>query len=448
MRTMDFFETKNDYVFQRYFVKDLKDFLQSNYNVLFSMGPRKCGKTVALKQLAKEFRAEYHDFKVESGKDTVIKIEQSILQNEEKIYLLDEITYKEFADRDLARWASDFDDVVNTKTKIIVTGSQSLAIRSWGHRAFSSTAKYLDISFLSYSEWLAYEEKQACTETFNQFIWNTETFYKFSSIREYLQSCIDETIVSNSKSLNILFNNDCEDLTVDLLVAVLYTVMFTLHNHVSVQSYKNSRLVPESIKYWFNQEISLDACKQLDSIYSGLKGMNYEVFKKAIWFLVKTGLITLTYFSQGIEDVVDIEMELTTSYGKCKSISEFFKHFNVCIKYPMFYISLLKELGCTGKLPGPLIGSVVECYIRGLLGTISYEYRKNDKEIDFIDYSSKVAIEFSISGERVRDTNFSLLGEGWTCFLLTKDQEGTEEIQRIPYWKYVLELEEKQKERF
>lgn len=49
MRTMDFFETKNDYVFQRYFVKDLEDFLQSNYNVLFLMGPRKCGKTVALK---------------------------------------------------------------------------------------------------------------------------------------------------------------------------------------------------------------------------------------------------------------------------------------------------------------------------------------------------------------------------------------------------------------
>lgn len=132
MRTMDFFETKNDYAFQRYFVKDLEDFLQSNYNVLFLMGPRKCGKTVALKQLAKEFRAEYHDFKIESRKGIVIKIEQSILQNEEKIYLLDEITYKEFADRDLARWASDFDDVVNTKTKIIVTGSQSLAIRSWG----------------------------------------------------------------------------------------------------------------------------------------------------------------------------------------------------------------------------------------------------------------------------------------------------------------------------
>lgn len=52
--------------------------------------------------------------------------------------------------------------------------SDSLAIRSWGHRAFSSTAKYLDVSFLGYSEWLDYEEKQACIETFNQFIWNTE----------------------------------------------------------------------------------------------------------------------------------------------------------------------------------------------------------------------------------------------------------------------------------
>lgn len=53
MRTMDFFETKNDYAFQRYFVKDLEDFLQSNYNVLFLMGPRKCGKTVALKQFSR-----------------------------------------------------------------------------------------------------------------------------------------------------------------------------------------------------------------------------------------------------------------------------------------------------------------------------------------------------------------------------------------------------------
>lgn len=124
-----------------------------------------------------------------------------------------------------------------------------------------------------------------------------------------------------------------------------------------------------------------------------------------------------------------------------QDIDEFFEHCNVCVKYPLFYVYVLQELIGDFKITGSLLGSIVECYVRGLLRTYSYEFRMGDREIDYVDYVSRLAIEFTISNKRISNTNFDLLSDDWTKILLTRDQSDTVNcIIRIPYYEFIAKL--------
>lgn len=442
----------NNAEFYRDFVVDLENFLKGPYNVLFLLGPRKCGKTVALHQIHKRFpTSKLYDFKAGSTSTVIAEIKDAILSQKRDIFLLDEITYLDGADRELAELSNAFDFCLQSNVKIIITGSQSVALRTWGHRAFSATAQYLQVPFLKYSEWLRYKNLKSSENAFMDFVMHSWDFYKLDSLKEYLQSCLDETIISNSKSLNVIFDNDCDSLTPELLIAVMYTVMYTLHNHFSYPNFRKSTRLEDDLHYWFT-EVDMDekAYANFTSHYSLLKSISFDVFRRAVLFLLKSDLITITYFSRGIDDQIDILGELTTRNPSIKNLDEFFVYFNICIKYPMFYLAVLKELirpqrtDVDFKINGAILGSIVECYVRGLLGKQSYEYHDlNDSEIDYVDYSTYTAVEFTISNKRMSKTHFDKLSGDWLCVLLSKDRTDKKSgIYEIPYYVFVEKLEQ------
>lgn len=430
------------YKFKRDFYRELQRFIESPTNVLVLTGPRKCGKTVSLIQLQREYKekAIRVDFKAGATVEDAKEITQTIRCNKDIIFLIDEITYLDYADRALADWSNAFDFVENCKTKLIITGSQSIAIRAWSNRAFSATAQYLAVTFINYSEWLRYRALDCTEQSFLDFVTRAKEFTKIQSVTSYLESCLDETIVSNSKSLNVIFNNDCDGLTADILLAVMYTVMFTLYNHVNVNTYKKASRLEDDVKYWFSEaDLDEQVLARFTAHYKLLKSLDFNTFRKAILFLVQADLITLTYFSEGIDDQLDVRAELTSKTPRVlNGIDDFFRNCNVCIKYPLFYICVLQELVRDFSLQGVLLGSIVECYVRGLLSAYSYELRRDDKEIDYIDYFRQQAIEFSISNKKIHDTNFEVLGDGWDKILLTKNQVGTAgSVRLVPYFEFI-----------
>ena len=105
-----------EYKYKRYFCKDLEKQIK-NTQIIFLIGPRKCGKTIALKQINKENKkCNYTDVKMLDSKekvDYIDKIINSIKNNEEVIYLLDEATYLERPELDIERIANTYADVFN-----------------------------------------------------------------------------------------------------------------------------------------------------------------------------------------------------------------------------------------------------------------------------------------------------------------------------------------------
>ena len=232
------------YDFYRDFYFLVADSIKNN-SVTFLLGTRKCGKTVCLHQLNKNGEhTKYIDFKTVPNADDQIDIFRVILdsinKNEDIIYLLDEITYVENAEAKICEIANAFTEINNTKTKLVFTGSQSVALNAWADRAFAGNASKISVDFLTYSEFLRYKGLVEHTpETYNQFLYEVADFYKFISLENYLQGCIEETIVSNNKASNYIFDNECDLIQdkVDLLINICYQTMFTLHNNVTSETF-------------------------------------------------------------------------------------------------------------------------------------------------------------------------------------------------------------------
>lgn len=446
-----------EYKYKRYFCKDLEKQIK-NTQIIFLIGPRKCGKTIALKQINKENKkCNYTDVKMLDSKekvDYIDKIINSIKNNEEVIYLLDEATYLERPELDIERIANAYADVFNNNTRIVFTGSQSVALNSWGNRSFSGNALFIKADFINYAEWLEYKnETNINADTYYDFLTNTRQFYKFINTKAYLNGCLEETVLSNYKTTNILLNNDCSLINEDMLLDIMYLAMFSKHNHVNYNTFINSKNLSNDINYYFRKETSKIGALEIDNRiadifigrFNNLKGISLDSLKQAIVFLYKNDLVNITYNNDQLESK-DIYYELISPNSSITTKEQLFSNINITIKYPMFYMDILKDVlekEMPERINNSLLGSLVECNIRGLLpdkNVIEY-HDYEDKEIDYINISSQVAIEISISNKRMRNTNFDILPDEYTKILITKDnKDENNNIEKIPYYDFIYEL--------
>lgn len=105
------------YKFKRQIFTDTRNAI-ANHKVVFLLGPKKCGKTICMKQIASEYEnAFYIDVK-----SSFIKEDKNIL------YLIDESIYLPCPDKDIARIAEAFTDADNCSTRIVFAGNPSKAL--------------------------------------------------------------------------------------------------------------------------------------------------------------------------------------------------------------------------------------------------------------------------------------------------------------------------------
>ena len=446
------------YPFRRSFYYAVEKALQDSC-VSFILGARKCGKTICMKQIASQFSdTVYVDMKkdFESAMDKILfvkKIVSDIENDKAIIYLIDEATYLDFPDRTIEEIADAFSEVKNHHTRVVFAGSQSKALDSWGHRAFAGNASFVQADFLSYPEWLAYQGvAEVSAQTYSDFIKGTREFYpEFTSIKEYLKGCLEETVISNHKAAEMIFGNDCSEITVDMLLDVLYSSLVTLHNHVNYPSFVRREYFQETFRHYFPESYSQigneNFLKEIGIImrkrYTNFKNMNPCQLKQCLQFLTNCGLITITYVTDDFSVNPYICQNILSDFKDTVSKTEIMERINICIKYPMFYVDMIKSLlkeQMPSILPKPLLGSIVECHVRGLLPeTGCFEYHDaQEKEIDYVSNSQFTAIEISVSNKKTSATN--LLPEGYRKVLLTKDKSGFQgDIECVPYYQFIYE---------
>ncbi len=447
------------YPFRRSFYQKVEDAIQ-NSAVSFLLEPRKCGKTICLKQIEDAVdQAIYVDLKTdfpgeEQKRMFLSQVMKAIQEGKKRIYLIDEATYLPLPDKDILRIAAAALDNSDQGTKVVFAGSQSTALNFWGHLACAGNASYIHADFLSYPEWMAYRGiTEVSEDTYLKFLGNTREFYPdFQDVKEYLQGCLDETVLSNQKAVEYVMGNGCEDLTVQMLLDVLYASLIKLHNHTSYVRFADARYFGTALTHFFPQEL-LGLQKEilekriqdfLSSRYHNFSAMTALDCKNALRFLQNCGLITLTYVSDELNVDPYLTEKILKESNDLYQKPEIFSRINAVIRYPMFYLKLIKgvlqeTMGST--IPRELLGSIVECHVRSLLPESGcFSYRDADgAEIDYVSLDGK-ALECSVFNKKIRDTNFHLLPDSFEKILLTRDQtDPAGRIRRIPYYQFIYE---------
>ena len=450
-----------EYPFKRNFYYETEKAIEKSA-VSFVLGARKCGKSICMKQLESSIKeAVYVDVKKDFENDIekikfMKQVRNDIENNKKIVYLIDEATYLHFPDKEIAETAGAFSDVKNTNTKIVFAGSQSKALDCWGHRAFAGNASFITADFLSYPEWLAYKGiTEVSARTYQDFITGTREFYsEFTSTKDYLQGCLDEKVLSNQKAVEIIFENDCSDISAEMLLDVLYASLITLHNHTNYQSFASSHVLKDTITHIFSDEYLQIGDEELQKRIDGIIGERYRNFrnmdarqiKQCLQFLTNCGLITTTYVTDDFSANPYVCQRLLSDHNDDLTKPDVMRKINICISYPMFYADIVKDLlgdYMPDQFPGALLGSIVECHTRGLLPqTGCFEYHDSEeREIDYVSNSRLTAIEISTANKKIADTHFEILPEDYKKILLTKDKTGRQDdTELVPYYQFIYDL--------
>jgi len=455
-------EMNKKYDFRRSFYYDVEKSVKYN-KVTFILGARKCGKTVCMRQLADAYgEAEYYDLKSmdeDAAVDLRDSVVDSIRRNEKKIYLIDEATYFIFPEKTIARIASEFSSCVNSNTRVVFAGSQSIALEAWANRAFAGNAEFVYADFLSYPEWLAYKGMtEVSEETYNSFLFGVREFYgDFVSLDQYLKGCLEETVVSNYKTSNIIFHNECDRLNVQILKNMLYAALVAQEDRPDIMGFfdkdKVFREIRNSFKDAYKLVGSAEVQRRVDEIFAGRLGaysaLDMETFRQGLVFLYRSGLITLTHVTGETEDfsnIIDVYMDLQQRDGnRIQNKKDLFEKVNICIKYPLFYVEILKEVlqeNMPSRITGDILGGIVECHTRGILPqSCQYEYHNNGREVDYVNYAERKAVEITVRNKSARELSFSDLPDSFSKILLTKDQDYVEQdgLVRIPYYRFIFD---------
>lgn len=450
------------YSFKRKLYYDTEKSIE-NTSVTFLLGPRKCGKTVCLQQINEAYsQSEYYNIKNMTENEAAVLYNQilnDINNSVDKIYLIDEVTYFDVPEKVIANIAFAAGGNNERKTKVVFAGSQSIALEAWANRAFAGNAKFIYGEFLTYSEWLEYNNTdEVSAKTYNDFLYGVKSFYKdFITLDQYLKGCLEETIQSNLKTSNVIPHNECNKLNVNILKNVLYAALLAQEDTPSINTFFDRYKILREIRTFMSepyQAIGSEEVKnRIDNIFAerlaSYSSTDMQTFRQALIFLYKCGLITLTNISaetSNYEKVIDIYMDMCNDYDpKIDNKEKLFRDVNISIKYPMFYVEILKEIlqeYMPPELTGTMLGGVVECHARGLLPQSNhYEYRNNGREIDYVNYSNAIAVEFTIRNKKNEETAFNDLPYYYTNILLTKDvTSDNEDITRIPYYEFIYEL--------
>ena len=230
--------------------------------------------------------------------------------------------------------------------------------------------------------------------------------------------------------------------------------LFSLHNSGTYFSFSKGDSLSRKLITHFSERFSIseemieDYAKDiLKERYANLKSMSAYDLKKALKFLDNCGLITITPEISSFGEALHLDGKLSVPENGKATKEEIFARNNICIAYPMFYVDIMEQIlgdTLTDAMPHKILGSIVECHVRGLLpNTRCVEYRANNStEIDYIHSSLYTAIEITISDKKPKNVHFEELPESseYRKILLTKTKKDIlNEIERVPYYQFIFD---------
>lgn len=398
--------------------------------VLLLTGPRRCGKSTCLTQLGMQNNVRIYNFKEMTDIDEQDEIMCKVCESTDGIFLLDEVTYImnysqfmwQIADSITRNVASGIRDT----RRIIITGSQEYALQYASRKMLSAEVEMVHTSFIDFEEWLVWRGRMSVynqvytptNEDFYDYMVNSIEFTKTSDNLQYIKDCLQETIESEYKTLSSPIGMIPSGIvSAEEINSVLNTVLISMHNRFnrkkmytikdSLLAIKTGNPKMSAVKV---SDISERINVRLSSLSTAKSGLSFKTLCACLVFLQQCDLITITEVTEDVHSR-QIEEILRGKEETITSVDAFLAKVNVCVKHPMFYFNLLRELldndnDLTDKIPSNVYGSAYECVMRGVFSyrehsdfLIEHVYSSEEYqgEIDLVIPSVKECYEFTVS---------------------------------------------------
>lgn len=441
---------QNEFEFHRKIYYECLEWIDKDDTfILVITGPRKCGKTFCLDQVSKKYNVELYDFKLnEKDNKGVNYFEDVILPATEGLFLLDEITYlpdyRDYLIRLNKHRIECQNKGIKYTKKVVITGSQSYAIDKIVSIALSASAETIQTSFIDFEEWLLWRNKiskyDECyiptIEDFKDYMNNSSDFTKIRDNIKYIEDCIAETIVSESKMytrIEGLVSGRVLDTTT--VVNVMYSFLAKLHKKVNrdnfvdyTGAFRSVRVDNDNLKKVLSyNELNKRVHERFERRYKQLNSIDFESLYNSIIFLEQLDLITITKDVYELSNV-DLSNKLYSNSYEKNGVEKLLKDCTICVKHPMFYFNMLKDvvpefLEFDINIDNSVYGSALECLLRGLYSykqrrNILYSYKYDGGEVDLLDFNEFKAYEFTVS-ETHKTIHFSKVDNEFECILIS-----------------------------
>lgn len=394
-------------VLYRYFYMQMKEWLKhGTTRLLVLYGPRKVGKTYALKQLSQDCKDVAY---LDCSKDNINV--QSL--DTSRVYILDEFTQMSAFD-DAMRYLADW-----SECRVILSGSSMWFLRSASSRYLSNLATNIYADFIDYYEWCVLVGAQPNAESYRRFVFDFSSPVKLTSGVTYLKDCVTDTIHSSACATHHMpmwYTAPYEE-------AVLH-VLYTLIAGIISQSYKCS-------------------AQEFDRRYHAslrrynLINIKEEEYRDAMRFLVYAGFVFPVYNNSvpNVDPMMFREYVTNMRYGDIRR-DTLYAGLNICITSPILTSALLADVGLS-SIDNSLFGILYESHMLSLYRRLTQNenvqyYRKDDmNEVDLVDPVNELLIEFTIRNKSRKDVHFNAVPnyESYRTFITSRDKYPTE------YWR-------------
>lgn len=419
------------YNFKRDFFYEAENAIE-NSSITFITGPKKCGKTVCLRQLADVTEnALYinmkYDFDTDEKRNDIVSgVINSIANVQKIIYLIDDAEYMALPDKDIAKIASAYSKYDNQCTKVVFAGSHSELLEFWGHIACGGNASFIRIGFLSFSEWLSFKGITEISErSYADFLHGCKEFCQgFDTTEKYLQNYLDETAELAEKPIEYITGAETESVNVNTILDVLCS---------SLKEQINKADISEN---------------HIGNLEKSVHISNYDR-KNAIRFLSVNKLATLTYITDKPTADPYITQKFLKPSNELYRNPEVFSRLRLTVDYPMSCIDLIKnaiKVANPDKITDDILRIIVTAHIRSLLSCSGvFEYENSPVSTVFID-NSGYSVEVLLSDDITLSHSLDLVPEDYEKIILTRSkEEALNNVRLIPYYRFIFDRSDSRK---
>ena len=470
---------QNSSVFHRKAFFEAESKLKSGSKFVAVVGSRMVGKTTILLQLRAKYGGEYVSFKnltVDQADEIFDRINISLRANEHVIMYLDEITYLEDYGRKLAILADTLSEIAAAGDRpnfsVFISGSQEQSITTAIAVAFGGRCVSIRVPFLTFGEYLVYQgklswESDFSVETMSKVLQAEDVLdflengYKFNALFEspedYIHGCIDESINSELKeSWPSSALVPMEDSDVNDVLAVCYTILIKLHERAKMRVYGNYDELLKKVRTQYNLYHPTEKIKAINFAQAietthfaahTKRNMSKDDFFRILRFLSAMHLIG---FIKPNGEQSGLDHFLRGDTREFMTAADFLLKYNPYFTDAQFFIAVLGEIaesiGTTalGLLDNSLLGSMIECMIRGSLARKyrmhTSEYRSSfGAEVDCV--VGNLAVEISVRNKDLNETHFEkfIELERYKKVLLTRNVlKEYGDVQCIPFYAFLV----------